>query len=46
MKELFNRGFIAETTVQSSYFINPDFMFNSDRLLFVNSYILCDSKGN
>lgn len=44
MKELANKGFIAETTVQNSYFINPDYIFNGDRLSFVKSYILTESK--
>ncbi|MGR7334767.1 replication/maintenance protein RepL [Klebsiella aerogenes] len=46
MKELANKGFIAETTVQNSYFINPDYIFNGDRLSFVKSYILTESKSN
>ncbi|VAN83984.1 replication/maintenance protein RepL [Klebsiella variicola] len=45
MKELVNKGFIAETTVQNSYFINPDFIFNGDRLSFVKSYILTKSTS-
>lgn len=45
MKELVNKGFIAETTVQNSYFINPDLIFNGDRLSFVKSYILAKSPS-
>ncbi|MFU9139239.1 replication protein [Erwinia tasmaniensis] len=45
MKELVNKGFIAEKTVQNSYFINPDFIFNGDRLSFVKSYILAKSSS-
>ncbi|SLM62774.1 hypothetical protein DAQ1742_01837 [Dickeya aquatica] len=44
MKELVSKGFIAETTVQNSYFINPDYIFNGDRLSFVKSYIFTGSK--
>jgi hypothetical protein len=39
MKELINKNFIAETTVGNCYFINPDYIFNGDRLSFVQSYI-------
>ena len=45
MKELVEKKFIAETVIQNYYFINPDYMFNGDRLSFVKSYILTDSKG-
>ena len=44
MKELVEKNFIAETMIQNYYFINPDFMFNGDRLSFVKSYILTESK--
>ncbi|WP_235421108.1 replication protein [Erwinia oleae] len=45
MKELLNKGFIAETTVQNSYFINPAFIFNGDCLSFVKSYVLTKSSS-
>lgn len=45
MKELVEKHFIAETMIQNYYFINPDFMFNGDRLSFVKSYILTESKA-
>lgn len=38
MKELLEKGFIAETMVQGKYFINPDYVFNGDRLTFVREY--------
>lgn len=44
MKELVEKKFIAETMIQNYYFINPDFMFNGDRLSFVKSYILTESE--
>jgi len=40
MRELINKGFIAETTVSSLYFINPDYLFNGDRLSFIKTFIL------
>ncbi|MEB0949535.1 MULTISPECIES: replication/maintenance protein RepL [Enterobacterales] len=46
MKELVEKNFIAETMIQNYYFINPDYMFNGDRLSFVKSYILTESKSN
>ena len=45
MKELVEKHFIAETMIQNYYFINPDFMFNGDRLSLVKSYILTESKA-
>jgi hypothetical protein len=35
MKELADKKFIAETMIQNYYFINPDYMFNGDRLTFI-----------
>ncbi|QIE96359.1 replication protein [Pantoea stewartii] len=45
MRELVEKNFIAETMIQNYYFINPDFIFNGDRLSFVKSYIKCESKN-
>jgi len=45
MKELVEKDFIAETMLQNYYFINPDFIFNGNRLSFVKSYIKCESKS-
>ncbi|WP_309295257.1 replication/maintenance protein RepL, partial [Klebsiella pneumoniae] len=39
MKELIKKNFIAETTTSNLYFINPDFLFNGDRLSFVKTFI-------
>jgi hypothetical protein len=38
MRELLEKGFIAESSAQSKYFVNPDYMWNGDRLAFVKSY--------
>lgn len=40
MKELADKKFIAETMIQNYYFINPDYMFNGDRLTFMKTYYL------
>lgn len=39
MKELISKQFIAETTIQNLYFINPDYIFNGDRLSFVKTFL-------
>lgn len=44
MKELLEKHFIAETMTTGKYFINPDYMFNGDRLAFVKEYRLAGSK--
>jgi len=48
MKELIKKNFIAETTVQNCYFLNPDYLFNGDRLSFVKSFVMknTDTKEN
>jgi hypothetical protein len=46
MKELVEKGFIAESTTQNRYFINPDFIWNGDRLAFVKEYRLKKSRSN
>lgn len=40
IKELIGKNFIAETMVAGRYFLNPDFMWNGDRLAFVKEYRL------
>ena len=35
MKELLEKGFIAESMTQGKYFLNPDYLFNGDRLSFI-----------
>ncbi|CTR71432.1 replication/maintenance protein RepL [Escherichia coli] len=44
MKELADKKFIAETMIQNYYFINPDYMFNGDRLTFMKTYYLKDKN--
>lgn len=39
MKELIEKNFIAETTIQNLYFLNPDYLFNGDRLSFVKTFL-------
>jgi hypothetical protein len=38
MKELIDKSFIAASTTQGVFFVNPDFVFNGDRLAFVQEY--------
>lgn len=38
LSELIEKGFLAETLAQSRYFINPDFLWNGDRLTFVREF--------
>lgn len=38
MKELVDKKFIAESMVQNKYYLNPDYMWNGDRLAFVKTY--------
>jgi hypothetical protein len=45
LKELLEKGFIAETMIQNKYFINPDYVFNGDRLALVQEYRLIGSKS-
>ena len=44
MKELIVKGFIAESMVQNKYYLNPDYMWNGDRLAFVKEYRKAPSK--
>jgi len=44
LKELLEKGFIAETMMQNRYFINPDYVFNGDRLALVQEYRVAGSK--
>lgn len=45
MRELIEKGFIAEGLAPGSYFLNPDYMWNGDRLAFVKEYRIKGSKG-
>lgn len=38
MTELIGKGFIAESVTQSKYYLNPDYLFNGNRLAFVREY--------
>lgn len=38
MAELIKKNFLAPTMVQNWYWLNPDFVFNGDRLAFVKEY--------
>jgi hypothetical protein len=38
MAELISKEFLAPTNTQSWYWLNPDFMWNGDRLAFVREY--------
>jgi hypothetical protein len=38
MRELLEKGFIAATPSQGMYWLNPSFVWNSDRLAFVKEY--------
>jgi dipeptidyl aminopeptidase/acylaminoacyl peptidase len=38
MKEVCVKGFLAESKTQNKYFVNPDFIFNGDRLAIVKEY--------
>jgi hypothetical protein len=38
MRELIDKGFVAPTEAVSWYWLNPDYMWNGDRLAFVREY--------
>lgn len=40
MRELIDKGFIAESTVPGIYYLNPDYIWNGDRLAFVKEFRL------
>ena len=44
MKELLEKAFIAESLSPGLYYLNPDFMWNGDRLAFVKEYRVKGSK--
>lgn len=45
IRELLEKGFIAETVMVGRYFVNPDYMWNGDRLAFVKAYRLKKSRS-
>ncbi len=40
MQELVEKGFLAESVVMNLYFVNPDYVWNGDRLAFVRTFRL------
>jgi predicted transcriptional regulator len=38
MKEMLEKGFIAESENQNFYWINPNLFFNGDRMVFISEY--------
>jgi hypothetical protein len=44
MKELIKNRFIAESTTPGIYFLNPECMWNGDRLSFVQNYVRSSTK--
>lgn len=44
LKDLKEKSFIAPTTTQGWFFVNPDFMWNGDRLAYVKEYRLAGKK--
>jgi hypothetical protein len=44
VSELVTKGFLAESMVDSRYFVNPDYIWNGDRLAFVKEYRLKEKQ--
>lgn len=44
ISELIEKGFLAATTMQGMYWLNPSFVWNGDRLAFVKQYRKQGSK--
>lgn len=44
MRELIEKKFIAPSTLQGWFYINPDYMWNGDRLAFVKEYRKAPSR--
>jgi hypothetical protein len=44
MSELVNKEFIAESVSQCWYYVNPDYVWNGDRLAFVKEFRLKQSS--
>ena len=40
MKELIEKGFIAESFLPNMYFVNPNFMYNGNRLTLAKTYLV------
>lgn len=43
MRELIDKGFLAASSSMNLYWINPDFLWNGDRLAFVKEYYKVDN---
>lgn len=46
MKELLEHNFIAETVTVGKYFVNPDFVFNGNRLAFIREFRVKERKNS
>lgn len=46
MKELIEKKFIAQSLIEGNYFVNPDYIWNGNRLAFVKEYRLRDSESD
>lgn len=46
MRELVAKAFLAESMSSAKYFLNPDYMWNGDRLAFVKEYRVKGSKSS
>lgn len=44
MRELIDKAFLAESTTPGLYFLNPDYLWNGDRLAFIQEYRVKSSK--
>lgn len=44
LSELIEKGFLAATTIQGWYWLNPSFVWNGDRLAFVKEYRKVSNK--
>jgi Firmicute plasmid replication protein (RepL) len=45
IRELLDKGFVAATPSQGIYWLNPDFIWNGDRIAFVKEYKKTSSKN-
>lgn len=46
MKEVCVKGFLAESKTQNKYFVNPDYIFNGDRLAIIKEYRLARDQSS
>ncbi len=44
MREMLNKGFLAEAEAPNKYWINPHLFFNGDRMTFIREYRLKNKK--